>query len=160
MPTNPALPPTISLTLVEVQFGEERRYRRPFCVPLPLNSLRQLSTQVKTQEESEVLMCGVCVHLEPLPSYLQEGTTSHSPGNRPKQPWRTNHKTPHVNCEAVGPAGLCHMAGQPSWSAGRGLSPFGPKLSLDVARWALMSCMGAMSCLKAVWTLWWACGSS
>ena len=41
-----------------------------------------------------------------------------------------------------------------------GVWPFGPNLGLDTARWALISCMDARASLKAVWELWWACGSS
>ena len=34
------------------------------------------------------------------------------------------------------------------------------KLDLDTARWAPIICMGVRVCLKSVWMLWWAHGSS
>jgi hypothetical protein len=53
-----------------------------------------------------------------------------------------------VHWEAVGPWAA------DTWSADRGLSPFGPILGLEAARWAPMSCTWVRACLESVWMLW------
>src|SRR6185437_624336 len=51
--------------------------------------------------------------------------------------------------------------GRATWrSADRGLGPFGPVFGQMAARWAPMSCIWVRACLKSVWSLWWAIGSS